>query len=102
MSKRKIPIPRPSIINSPDFYSVSGIKDLLFNEYEELFSVERLINFIQDTGLKFIGFENTNLTTLFKKDFGIENLLNLEQWEIFEKKYPRAFSQMYEFWLQKI
>ncbi len=90
------------IQNSPDFYSISSIKDLLFHVQEYRFNLNEIEDYLNKLGLKFCGFENKEVLRLFKEKFKNESdLYNLKLWEKFEIKNPRVFASMYQFWCQK-
>ena len=45
------------ILNSLDFYSLSTLKDLLFNVKEHRFTIPKIKGHLDELGLKFCGFE---------------------------------------------
>ena len=55
-------------------------------------------------GLEFLGFthqlpsEKYRYLSEFPDD---PNGLNLENWHLYEQKYPRTFANMYHFWVRK-
>ncbi len=88
---------------SPDFYSTSGVRDLLFHVQEHRFTINKIKQCINDLKLFFLGFEDTYVLERFKKIYNLPNdLYNLDKWEDFEKSNPRIFSGMYQFWCKKI
>jgi len=90
------------IHNSPDFYSLSEVRDLLFHVQEHRFTIPKIIDALKQFKLKFCGFEDANLISQFKFQFSEpESLYDLNKWEIFEKENQRAFAGMYQFWCQK-
>ena len=92
-----------SIKYSPDFYSTSGVRDLLFHVQEHRFSIKKIRGHIKKLGLIFLGFEDTYVLDQFKKTYNQTNdLFDLDKWENFEKNNPRIFSGMYQFWCKKI
>ena len=91
-----------SIKYSPDFYSTSGVRDLLFHIEEHRFTIPKIEKHIKDLNLKFLGFEDTHVINKFKKVYDKNNdLYNLKKWEEYENNNPRIFSGMYQFWCKK-
>lgn len=86
-----------------DFYSLSDFKDLVCNEKEHLFTIDKIKKMIRELNFKFCGFQNSGgIQDKFISYFNSSNqLFNLDYWDIFEKEFPNSFSQMYQFWLQK-
>ena len=88
---------------SPDFYSLSSLRDLLFHIQEHRFNINEIKNFLEKINLKFCGFENKELINLYKDKYNNKNdLYDLKLWHEFETKNPRIFAGMYQFWCQKI
>lgn len=93
------------IIASHDFYSISEVRDLLFHVQEHQFNLPEIEGVLRDFGLKFLGFEFSNLSIYqkFAKVYpGEQALTSLQLWHQFELKNPRFFAGMYQFWVQKI
>ncbi len=91
-----------SIKNSPDFYSTSGVRDLLFHVQEQRFTIKQIRSHMNKLGLVFLGFEDTYVLEMFKKSYNQSNdLYNLDKWEEFEINNSRIFSGMYQFWCKK-
>ena len=92
------------ITNSDDFYSMSGVIDLLFHQFERQFTPNKIKKLCDDFQLEWLGFSNLNEDLKqkfidFHKDTGA-NVKDLSQWEKFEKENPNAFSSMYQFYCQ--
>ena len=92
-------------IFTQDFYSTSRIRDLLFHVQEHRFTIPTLIKILRDFNLEFIGFSFGNYfakhqySKLFPDD---KKMINLENWNEFEIKYPNTFLGMYQFYVRKI
>ena len=92
-------------IFTQDFYSTSRIRDLLFHVQEHRFTIPTLIKIFRDFNLEFIGFSFGNYfakhqySKLFPDD---KKMINLENWNEFEIKYPSTFLGMYQFYVRKI
>jgi len=92
-----------SVKYSPDFYSTSGVRDLLFHVQEHRFSIKKIRSHLHELELIFLGFEDTYVLDKFRKTYDqINDLYNLDKWENFEKNNSRIFSGMYQFWCQKL
>lgn len=98
----KLPMDNKGIIESQDFYSSSGCRDLLFHAQELLFTPNSLRSLITEQGLEFLGFVLPfDIKQQYTADYpGDESLTNLHNWQSFEQKHPNIFSRMYQFYLQ--
>ena len=91
------------VTESDDFYSMSGVVDLLLHEYEIGFTPSTIKQLCDSNQLVFLGFSNLDSQTKasFKQFIGADYALNnLEQWELFESAYPSTFSSMFQFYCQ--
>ena len=92
-----------SILFSPDFYSMSTLRDLLFHVQEHRFTINKIKNNLAQLGLTFCGFESDIVVYAFiSQGFSGNALYDLDKWDTFEKENPGIFAGMYEFWCQKI
>ncbi|HLL27738.1 MAG TPA: methyltransferase [Xanthobacteraceae bacterium] len=88
---------------SPDFYSLSDCRDLLFHEHELRLTLPQIKAFLAENDLAFIGWDSDE-SFLAKYGEAYPNdkaKINLDQWHVFEQKYPFVFAHMYKFWVQK-
>ena len=87
-----------------DFYSTSGIRDLIFNKIEHTFNLIEIKNIIFKQNLNFLGFGNFfRYLQRFKTYYPENNSeLNLEYWNDFEINFPKTFTSMYDFWVSKV
>ncbi len=91
-----------SIKYSPDFYSTSGVRDLLFHVQEHTFTIPKIKEYLKELNLFFLGFEDTHVIERYKKKYNQPlDLYDLDKWEDFEQSNPRIFSGMYQFWCMK-
>ena len=91
------------IASSNDFYSLSAFRDLLFHVQEHRFTIPKIKDCLAQLGLTFCGFEADKIVQKFKSEYLSENAVyDLDQWDAFEKKNPREFISMYQFWCQKV
>jgi len=91
------------IKSSPDFYTVSGVRDLLFHVQEHQFTISKIKEYLEQLGLIFLGFEDKIVIEKFKKIYSNKvDLFNLNKWEEYEKSNPRIFAGMYQFWCKNI
>ncbi len=90
------------IIESPAFYSLSTIKDLLFHVQEHRFTIPLIKDHLNKLGLKFCGFESSKIVSHFKlTNKNEEDPYNLDKWHVYEEANPSAFAGMYQFYCQK-
>ena len=87
----------------PDFFSVSGCRDLLFHIQEHRLNLPEIASFIAENNLNFLGFELDPQTARnYAQRFpGDTARTVLEQWHRYETDNPRTFVNMYQFWVQK-
>ncbi|MDA7776566.1 tetratricopeptide repeat protein [Alphaproteobacteria bacterium] len=91
-----------AILNSPDFYSSSSIRDLLFHVQEHHFTLYQIEEFLFNLGLLFCGFEDSKILDKFRLENTSKNdLYDLNKWNEFEKYHQNIFAGMYQFWCQK-
>ena len=92
-----------TLIESPDFFSLSEVRDLLFHVQEHTFTIPAIKEILSSLGLIFCGFDNPRIKNLFKNKF-TENsdIYNLDLWNDLENSNNFIFSGMYQFWCQKV
>lgn len=91
------------ILNSSDLYSMSSLKDLLFHVQEHRFTIKQIQDCLFNLGLKFCGFETDTIDSYLKfNNNDKDDLYDLNKWKKFEEANPTSFSEMYQFWCQKI
>ena len=89
---------------SPDFYTLSACRDLLFHTEEHDFDLDEIASCLERLGLRFIGFEHAapgvdeHYSRLFPDD---PSRTSLASWARFEAAHPGTFVAMYSFWCQK-
>jgi len=87
-----------------DFYSMSNIRDLLFHVQEHHFTIPQISKMIKDLDLEFLGFvfSNDSIKHEYSKIFPEDiKIINLDNWNEFELKFPNTFLSMYQFWIRK-
>ena len=90
------------IKSSPDFYTVSGVRDLLFHVQEHRFTINKIKEHLSQLGLVFLGFEDKMVKENFKKIYTNKvDLYDFDKWEEYENSNPRIFAGMYQFWCKK-
>lgn len=93
----------PNILFSPDFYTMSGCRDLLFHVQEHRFTPLQLQSMVDALGMRFLGFSHIpvsarqNYRSAYPHD---PHLLDLQCWDEFEGSNPATFGAMYQFYLQ--
>jgi tetratricopeptide (TPR) repeat protein/SAM-dependent methyltransferase len=91
------------VLNFGDFFSLSECRDLLFHVQEQRFTLPRIVQFLNENSLVFLGFDVLpevieKYTKRFPEDAAARNL---DLWNQFEQENPDTFVQMYQFWVQK-
>ena len=91
------------LTKSADFFSLSALRDLVFNVQEHRFTLPQIQSSLNELGLKFCGFEVEGILPRFKGFHGQEaDVYDLALWHEYETKNPLTFLGMYQFWCQKI
>jgi tetratricopeptide (TPR) repeat protein/SAM-dependent methyltransferase len=93
-----------AILNSPDFFSLSSCRDLIFHAQEHCITLAQIEAFIKKSGLAFLGFDlGGDVLDTYRRRFPDDPAgINLNQWRDFENDNPNIFSGMYQFWVAKI
>ncbi len=92
------------LAENPDFYSVSGCRDLLFHVQEHRLTLPQIADMLDRLGLRFLGFEFPDPTFLarYRRRFPDDpTATSLANWDRFEAEHPGTFVAMYQFWTQK-
>mgnify|MGYP003325456290 CR=1 FL=1 len=91
------------IIYSPDFYSLSTLRDLLFHIQEHRFTIPLLQEHLDKLGLTFCGFEAPEIVSNFKQtNKAKDDPYDLDKWQAYEEANQGAFAPVYQLWCQKI
>lgn len=91
------------ILRSPDFFSMSGCRDLLFHVQEHRFTPNQLQHLSDSLGMKFLGFTQlpNPIRQAYSEQFPTDkSMTDLANWEIYEACNPETFAAMYQFYLQ--
>jgi len=90
-----------NILLSPDIYSLSNLRDLLFHVQEHRFTINLIEDYLKDLNFKFCGFEGQEIIQKFKNQNKKSDIYDLTNWISFEDDNPTTFANMYQFWCQK-
>jgi SAM-dependent methyltransferase len=83
----------------PDFFSMSGCRDLCFHVQEHRLTIPQLKAFIETNGLSFLGFV---VDPHLRQEVNAGAVGDdLDRWHAYETKHPTTFAAQYHFWLQK-
>ena len=90
-------------LRSPDFFSISACRDLLFHVQEQRLTLTRIEAFLRENDLAFLGFDRDPVTlNAYRMRYPDDRAgIDLSQWQAFENDNPDSFSGMYQFWIQK-
>jgi 2-polyprenyl-3-methyl-5-hydroxy-6-metoxy-1,4-benzoquinol methylase len=91
------------IVSSPDFYSMSNCRDLIFHEQEHQFTAVKIAGLLANNNLDFIGMlPTTSARQTFEQEIGqLSDNNNLDNWHKVEKNQHDLFSGMYQFYCRK-
>ncbi len=93
--------PARQISVGPDFYALSGCRDLFFHAHEGRFNLSRIARALERLELGFIGFDlpDENIRRLYHDRFPDDPLArDLTNWDRLEEEFPSLFAAMYRFW----
>ena len=93
--------PERQVTGFGDFYSLSECRDLLFHVQEHRFTIPGIRTLLADTGLEFIGFEQTDDAPSQPGVSAAPPAHELDGWDDYEQRHPDTFAGMYQFWVQK-
>jgi SAM-dependent methyltransferase len=103
--RRLIETAPPFVTDFRDFYSLSGVHDLLLNPYEDPFDVPRIARGLDRLRLELLGFKLPTRAdgARYRREHPEDPLLrNVDAWKALEKTRPLLFSGMYEFWCRAL
>ena len=88
---------------SPDFFSTSACRDLLFHVQEQRMTLPAIAAFLAEQNLMFLGFElDAPVLEKFRMRFPQDRrMIDLDLWHQFETENTGTFGAMYQFWVQK-
>jgi len=91
------------LLRSPDFFNISGCRDLLFHVNEHCLTIPQIKAFLHANELRFVGFAmDGRILDDFRRQFpDTDAVTDLDRWHLFETEHPTVFSGMYKFWIQK-
>src|SRR5579862_558264 len=91
------------LTQSPDFYSTSNCRDLIFHVQEHCLTLDQIEAFLAECGLQFLGFDldHTLLHRYHRRFVDDPTGTNLRNWAQFEAENPKTFIGMYRFWVQR-
>lgn len=99
----KIPGDWQDILKSPDFYSLSNCRDLLFHIQEHQFDLPEIEQVLKSHHLNFLGLLiDQHKEKLYRDMYPNQSLskANIDNWHQLEQQHEQAFSEMYQFYCQ--
>ncbi len=96
--------PAKVILSSPDFFTVSGMRDFVFHPQEHRFALPQLAELLERNKLEFLGFElrDHQVTANYRGSYPDDTTsISLNNWHEFEQNNPNTFANMYQFWVRK-
>ena len=95
---------RAALTHSPDFYSISDCRDLIFHVQEHRYTLPQIAAMGRELGLECLGLELDDPALYAGRAGGAATLPppgDLEAWDRFEQAHPQAFGSTYKIWWQK-
>lgn len=95
--------PVHGLIHSPDFYTVSECRDLMFHVQEHQLNLQDIAAILRKLKLEFIGFEFEDYAilnryrALYPDDV---HAVDLNNWHELEQAHPESFAAQYIFWVR--
>jgi tetratricopeptide (TPR) repeat protein/SAM-dependent methyltransferase len=91
-------------VRAQDFYTLSGCRDLLFHVQESRLTIGEIDAFLREEGLRFLGFVLADaVIAAYQQRFPHDpGAVDLGCWQVFERDNPDTFTEMYQFWVQKV
>jgi SAM-dependent methyltransferase len=83
------------VVYSPDFYSLGGLKDLVFHEREHNFDLIEVGAFLAEAGLTFVCLEPPLAAERLSRVPEVDDLMG---WDLAEREQPLLFGNMYNVW----
>jgi 2-polyprenyl-3-methyl-5-hydroxy-6-metoxy-1,4-benzoquinol methylase len=93
--------PVKDVAKYSDFYTMSECRDLLFHVQEHQFTIPQLKSLLEESDLRFIGFAGPAAQQYRARFPDDKTMSDLDQWHRFELENPKAFVNMYQFWVQR-
>jgi SAM-dependent methyltransferase len=92
-----------AVFGSPDFYSISACRDLLFHVQEQALTLRQIALFLEENHLSMVGFElDPPALARYRARYPEDAAMtDLAKWDLFESEHPATFSGMYQFWVRK-
>ncbi len=93
--------PIREVMESQDFYTISGLHDLIFNVHECSYTPLGLKALLEKAGLEFLGFDHPDpgVTARYRERFPDDPAqTDLTNWEAFEAEFDGTFASMFVFW----
>jgi 2-polyprenyl-3-methyl-5-hydroxy-6-metoxy-1,4-benzoquinol methylase len=91
------------LVQTVDFYSTSGCRDMFFNVMEHRLTIADIKSFLDEQGFAFLGFElDPKIIEQFRqRHSAADALTDLDAWQAFESANPRTFLNMYVFSIRR-
>lgn len=89
------------VIETRDFFSMSGLHDYVFNVHERTYLPLELSSLLEQASLEFLGFDlpGADVEKLYRHSNPTDRFLtDLEAWDRHEAEHPDIFGAMFQFW----
>ncbi|MDB5674557.1 MAG: Methyltransferase type 12 [Sphingomonas bacterium] len=93
----------PTIAGSFDFYTLTGVHDLLFHEQEDPFDITRIMRGMEALGLDFLGFRLTaGPRARYRRDHPQDPYRrDVEAWRALDRERPHPGRGLHHWWCAK-
>ncbi len=95
--------PAARVTASPDFYTQSGLRDLVFHACEHRYTPSQLADLVRKLGMEVLGLQHARPEgpRLYRERWPEDpSMATLERWDDLERVHPRLFSGMIHVWLR--
>jgi len=89
------------LARSPDFHSLSRLRDVFFHPLEHEYDLLELQRLLDGLGLRPLGFDDRDASNLFQRHKPGKKLYDLGAWHELEQEVPELFLSMYELFVAK-
>jgi tetratricopeptide (TPR) repeat protein/SAM-dependent methyltransferase len=93
--------PLRNVAKYSDLFSTSECRDLLFHVQEHQLTIPEIKAFLAGNNLTFLGFMGPVGRAYGQRFPADKAMADLDRWHAFETENPKAFVNMYQFWIQK-
>lgn len=93
----------PTVAASPDFYTLTGVHDLLFHEQEDPFDITRIVRGMETLGLDFLGFRlPAQGRARYRREHPEDpHRRDVDAWRALDRERPHPARGLHHWWCAK-